>query len=132
MKFAQSPALRRYNIRVLILSVVYVAALFAVLSAFKHHLVSGPASYLVGVAPALPIIGIFVAIGLCIVEETDEYLKMLLVRQSLVASAFMLTIVTAWGFLETVDLVPHVDAYFAAVLWFAGLGVGSIANRFSA
>ncbi len=33
-----------------------------------------------------------------------------------------------WGFLENMKLVPHVDAFYIAVLWFVGLGVGSLVN----
>ena len=67
-------------------------------------------------------------IGRLLVEEQDEYLRMLLVRQTLVATGFTLTIVTVWGFLENLDLVAHVDAFYVAILWFVGLGVGSCFN----
>jgi hypothetical protein len=33
-----------------------------------------------------------------------------------------------WGFLENFDLVPHVDAFYIAPLWFFGLGLGSLYN----
>ncbi len=124
-----SPAQRRYNKHVVILSLIYAVTLIAVEMAFAHRLISGPIAYLVGVLPALPIIGIFLAIGRCLIEESDEYLRMLMVRQSLIASGFMLSVATAWGFLENVELVPHVPAYYTAVLWFFGLGIGAIANR---
>jgi hypothetical protein len=54
---------------------------------------------------------------------------MLLVRQVLIATGFTLTLVTIWGFLENLRLVPHVDAFYVAILWFAGLGVGACWNR---
>jgi hypothetical protein len=129
MPSTHSPAQRRYNRHVLILSAVYGITLIIVLSAFARHMVSGPLAYLVGILPALPIIGIFFAVGRYLIEESDEYLRMLMVRQSLIASGFMLSVATAWGFLESVDLVPHVDAYYSAVLWFLGLGIGAIANK---
>ena len=67
-----SPAVKRYNVRVLWLSVVYAAALLSAVYAFKHQLLSGPAAYLAAILPALPIIGIFAAIGRYLVEESDE------------------------------------------------------------
>ena len=70
----------------------------------------------------------FWAIGRLLVEEQDEYIRMLLVRQTLVATGFTLSLVTIWGFLENFRLVPHVDAFYVAVLWFVGLGVNSVAN----
>ena len=124
-----SPATRRYNKRVIVLSLVYAAFLIGAVYAFKHHLVGGPIAWIVAVLPALPIIGIFAAIGLYLVEEQDEYVRMLMVRQTLWASGFALSIATMWGFLESFELVSHVEVYWVSVLWFGGLGLGNFANR---
>ena len=99
----KNPAIRRYNRRVIILSLIYAIVLLAAVYAFKHHLLSGPVAYAVAILPALPIIGIFAAIGLYLVEETDEYVRMWMVRQSLWASGFALSIATIWGFLESFE-----------------------------
>jgi hypothetical protein len=124
-----SLAQKRYNRRTIALSIVYALTLLGAVYAFKHHWVSGAAAVVVGVLPALPIIGIFVAIGRLLVEETDEYLRMLIVRQTLWASGFALSIATLWGFLESFEIVGHVESYYVAVLWFGGLGLGSAMNR---
>ncbi|WP_066592612.1 hypothetical protein [Sphingomonas pruni] len=124
-----SPATRRYNKRVILLSLVYAAFLIGAVYAFKHHLVGGPVAWIVAILPALPIIGIFAAIGLYLVEEQDEYVRMLMVRQTLWASGFALSIATMWGFLESFELVSHVEVYWVSVLWFGGLGLGNFANR---
>ena len=96
---------------------------------FGHHLVAGPLSYAVAILPALPIVGIFVAIGRYLIEEQDEYVRLLMVRQTLWASGFALSLATIWGFLESFDLVGHIDTYYVAVLWFGGLGLAAVANR---
>jgi uncharacterized membrane protein (DUF2068 family) len=124
-----SPAKWRYEKRVVILSLVYSIALLGTVYAFKHHLLGGPVAFVAAVLPALPIIGIFAAMGLYLVEEQDEYVRMVMVRQTLWASGFALSIATIWGFLESFDLVQHVAAYSVSVLWFAGLGLGSLANK---
>ena len=129
---AKSPAIRRYNRRVIALSAIYAALLFGAVYLFVHHLLSGPIAYVAAVLPALPIIGIFVVIGRYLVEESDEYLRDQFVRQALIATGFALSIATAWGFLENFDLVPHVYAYYAAILWFAGLGIGACFNKLQA
>jgi len=126
---ATSPATRRYNRRVIILSLIYAVTLTSALYAFKHQLIGGAGAWIVAALPALPIIGIFVAIGYLLVEETDEYLRMLMVRQTLWASGFSLSLATLWGFLEGFELVSHVETYYVAVLWFGGLGLGSLMNR---
>ncbi len=126
---AKSPSLRRYNGRVTRLSLLYAAFLMGAVYAFKHHLVSGPAAWVAAILPALAIVGIFVAIGRYLLEEQDEYLRVLMVRQSLWASGFALTIATIWGFLESFELVGHIESYYVAVLWFGGLGLGACANK---
>ena len=124
-----SPATRRYNKRVILLSLIYAVFLIGAVYAFKHHLVGGPVAWIVAILPALPIIGILAAIGLYLVEEQDEYVRMLMVRQTLWASGFALSIATMWGFLESFELVSHVEVYWVSVLWFGGLGLGNFANR---
>ncbi len=125
----KSIAQRRYNKRVIALSVVYAVTLLGAVYLFKHHLLSGPPSYVAAILPALPIIGIFAAIGLYLVEEQDEYVRMLMIRQTLWASGFALSLATIWGFLESFELVGHVESYYVAVLWFGGLGLGGCANK---
>ena len=126
---ARTAAWKRYNIRVVWLSLVYVAFLLAAVYGFKYQLVPGPLKYFVAILPALPIIGIFGAIGRYLVEEQDEYIRMLMVRQTLWASAFSLSVATTWGFLDNFRLVGHVEGYWIVVLWFFGLGLGGIYNK---
>ena len=125
----RTPAWKRYNWRVILLSILYAAFLIAAVYGFKHKLVPSPLAYPVAILPALPIIGIFVAMGRYLVEEQDEYVRMLMVRQTLWASGFALSVATVWGFLENFDLVEHVDAYSVAIVWFFGLGIGGIVNK---
>ena len=129
---SKSVAIKRYNKRVILLSLIYAALLFGAVYLFKHRLIVGPFAYIVAALPALPIIGIFAAIGRYFVEERDEYLRAQMVRQSLIATGFAMSVATAWGFLENFDLVPHVYAYYAAIIWFAGLGIGACVNKLTA
>lgn len=126
---SKSQAWKRYNRDVVILSVLYAVLLIGAVYLFKHHLLRGPVAYGAAILPALPIIGIFGAIGRYLIEEPDEYVRMLMVRQMLFASGFSLSLATIWGFLESFELVQHVEAYNVAILWFGGLGVGALANK---
>ena len=125
----RTPAWKRYNWRVVWLSLAYVAFLLPAVYGFKHRLVSDALAYAVAILPALPIIGIFAAIGRYLVEEQDEYVRMLMVRQTLWASGFALSLATIWGFLENFDLVGHVDGYYIVIAWFFGLGLGGLVNK---
>lgn len=125
----KTPAWRRYNWRVVWLSLLYVVFLLGAVFALKLDLATGPLAYLVAVLPALPVIGIIAAIGRYLVEEEDEYVRMLMVRQTLWASGFSLSAATIWGFLESFDLIGRVDGYYVVIVWFFGLGVGGIVNK---
>jgi hypothetical protein len=125
----RTPAWKRYNWRVVWLSLAYVVFLLPAVYGFKHRMVSDALAYAVAILPALPIIGIFAAIGRYLVEEQDEYVRMLMVRQTLWASGFALSLATIWGFLENFDLVGHVDGYYIVIAWFFGLGLGGIVNK---
>ncbi len=123
-----NPAQRRYNRRIIILSVVYVILLCGAVALFVRQPPHGVVAYVVAILPALPIVGMFGVIGRYLVEENDEYVRDWFVRQLLIATGFALSIATVWGFLENFGLVPHVYAYYAAILWFGGLGVGACTN----
>lgn len=126
---ARDGAQRRYTNTVLMLSVAYMLILFAVVYLFNNAPPTGIAAYAAAVLPALPIIGIFAAIGRYLIDEQDEYVGSLMVRQTLWASGFAVRVATVWGLLESFEVVGHVEAFYIAVVWFFGLGVGSVMNR---
>lgn len=125
---AVPPEMKRYTVRLFSVMTLYGITLVGVNLWFRHAPPQGALAYLAAVLPAVPIAGVFVVIGRLLIELRDEYVRMLLVRQSLVATGLALSVTTAWGFLEGFGLAPHVAGYYAAVLWFAGLGVGGCAN----
>jgi hypothetical protein len=114
--------MRRYVTRIAVLMSFYLVTLFAAVYAFKHHLVSGPVAYPLAILPALPIIGVFWTVMRLLVEEPDEFIRMLQVRQTLVATGFCLTVMTIWEFLQNFDLVAPGNGGL-------GLGVGALYNR---
>jgi hypothetical protein len=122
-------AQQRYNQRVLRLSVAYALFLFAAVFLLSRGMVHGPLAYVLGVLPALPVCGFFWMMGRYLIEESDEYLRMLQIRQLLIATGIALTAMTIWGFLEGFALVPHIVAYLWAVVWVGALGIGACINR---
>ncbi len=126
----KSRARQRYDRTVLGCSIGYAAALFGAIGYFNNHPAARSlAAYVAAIVPALLIIGVFVAIGRYLLEERDEFVRMLMIRQTLVASALALSLATLWGFLENFGLAPHIDAYWLAVIWFGGLGLGQCLNK---
>ena len=127
----RSPAQRAYTWRVGLAMGVYLLSLpAAVHFVGKGHVPhDSPLAWLLALIPGLAVSAVFWAYGKMLLEESDEYQRMLHVRQSLIATGFTLGIVTIYGFLENFGLVGHVDAFYVAVLWFFGLGVGGFVNR---
>ncbi|QIL01701.1 hypothetical protein G7078_02140 [Sphingomonas sinipercae] len=126
----KSPAVRRYLVRLSVLMIAYLALLLVAVRTFRSGADIGVFAWPLAVAPAFPIIGVFWAVMRLLVEEPDEYLRTLFVRQVLIATAFCLTVMTVWEFLQNFDLVPAGTGGFgAAFIWFLGLGVGAIFNR---
>jgi len=125
-----SPARRRYTRRIAGFMLAYVGLVFLVGYLFRHMPPEKPLAYAVGILPALPILGVFWTIARLLVEESDEYLRMLFVRQTLIATGFCLTVMTVREFLQNYDLIaPGNGGFGAAVFWFAGFGLGAVWNR---
>jgi hypothetical protein len=125
----KSPAMRRYLQRLFTFMSLYLVMLFAAVYAFQNQWVTGLWVWPTAVAPALPIIGVFWAVLRLTIEEPDEYLRMMHIRQCMIATGFCLVVMTIWQFLRNFDLVPQGDGGFGATfVWFVGLGVGSWAN----
>ena len=124
-----TPAMRRYNRRMLVMSFGYLVALFAALGLTRQLHIGGPLLWVLALLPTIPIVGMIVTMGRLLVEETDEYQRMRIVRASLVATGLVLVLASLWGFLEMFDLVPHIWLWAVFPVWAIGLGVGQLANR---
>ena len=122
-------AQRTYQRRAVPLMLAYVAALALAITLHERLAPTGPIAVALAILPALPLIGVVWALGRLLVEEQDEYLRSLHVRQFMIATGFMLAVTCVWGFLETFELVPHVPMYWAFIIWCAGLGIGTLANE---
>jgi len=122
-------AQKRYIKRTAIFTSLYLAAFALLMFANRELAISNEIKFALALLPGLAICGVFWAIGRLMVEEKDEFLRRLTVRQALIATAITLSAATVWGFLESAELVPHIDAYYWSVAWFFGLFVGAIMNR---
>jgi hypothetical protein len=129
MGSCNNPAQRAYQRRAVPLMIAYVAALAVTIWLHESLAPTGPFAVALAILPALPLIGMIWAMGRLLVEEQDEYLRSLHVRQFMIATGFMLAVTCVWGFLETFELVPHVPMYWAFIIFCAGLGLGTLVNE---
>jgi hypothetical protein len=118
-----SPAMLRYNGRMLYGSIGYMAALIGAVNLYKQTLVSGPLLWVVALVPAVFVLAMVWAMAMLIVEERDEYLRHRVIKQTLFATSGLLAVATIWGFLEQFALVPHVPAWAAVPLFAVFLGL---------
>ncbi|QWC56702.1 hypothetical protein F7D01_05970 [Erythrobacter sp. 3-20A1M] len=119
-----SPAITRYTRRFVIASLAYMLGLgLAVTIADRADLSRGE-SFLIALLPVLPIFGMIWTMGRYLVEEDDEFLRHRAIMASLIGLGLVLTLGTFWGFLESFEVVPHVDAWWVFPAWAMGMGVG--------
>ena len=122
------PAQKRYLKRVILFTALYLAGILAA-ETFLPGGRMAPVNVALALVPGLAIVGLLWAVARLLVEETDEFMRMLIVRQALVATGFALGLATVWGFMEIYATFPHLPAYWIAGLWFFGLFFGSAFNR---
>ena len=118
-----SPAMGRYNRRMMVASAIYVIGLFGAIWAHDNLSLPAAAAFLVALAPSAGVLLMIAAMGRLIAEETDEYLRHRYVRSSLFGLGTLLTLATIWGFFEQFDLVPHAPTWMAVPVFAIGLGI---------
>ena len=118
-----SPAMGRYNRRMLAASAVYVVGLFGAILAHDNLALNTALAFLIALAPSIGVLMMVAAMGRLIVEETDEYLRYRYVRSSLFGLGILLTLATVWGFFEQFGLVPHAPSWMAVPVFAVGLGI---------
>ncbi len=127
-----SAAMLRYNRRMMIASLAYMAGLFAATFVYKQAGGDLPLLWLVATLPSIGAIGMVWAMARLILEEEDEYLRSRVVNSALIALGFLLVVCTIWGFFEQFRLVPHVPSWAAIPVFALGLGFGRLAQRVGA
>ena len=90
---------------------------------------TGVAGFILALLPGLSFAGVIWIFGALIVEEKDEFFRMLYVRQGLIATGIAFTLAAIWGFLETYKMVEPVAAFWWPTIWCVGIGAGAIANK---
>lgn len=122
-------AYRRYLRRFWPATALYVAAI-----ALATWLIPDGASanaLTVGIAllPGLGIVAMIWAMARLLIELDDEYLRMLEVRKSLIATAVALSVASVWGILELYTDVPKLPVFLIFPIWCGGLAIGQLWNR---
>jgi hypothetical protein len=126
---SSSPAMRTYNRRMIVASLTYIAALLVGAAMARYFAPPPAARVLLALVVSVPVLLMIRAMALLLREERDEYLRMRIVEQSLIATGFLLVAATLYGFLNVFDLAPKLDAYLVVPVWAVGLGLGRLFRR---
>lgn len=122
-------ASHRYLSRMAITMAFYLITLFLAEHFIEERGVTGWLAVVLAMLPGLSFAGVIWVFGALIIEENDEFFRMLYVRQGLIATAISFTLAAIWGFLETYKIVDPVAAFWWPTIWCFGLGIGSIFNK---
>jgi hypothetical protein len=122
-----SAAERRYLIRTVIATALYIVAMLAVSWTFAHRHPQGVWVYVLALLPALPIFAVIAILGIYLVEETDEFVRTILVQSSLWATAAVLAFSTCWSLLQTyvhsINRGAGLAGYWVYILWWMAFGL---------
>ncbi|MBT8137449.1 MAG: hypothetical protein KJO54_10590 [Gammaproteobacteria bacterium] len=120
---------RRYLIRLGSSMAVVLVALAIARYLTTNALVDGPLVWVLALIPGFAMLGAFYAFGMLIIEQKDEFIRMLVIRQWIIATGIALSFATVWGFLEEFELVAHLKPLYFVVMWFVGFAFGGLVNR---
>lgn len=120
---------RRFLVRLASSATILSLSVAAAKYLIGQELVGGPLTWLLALIPGLAMVGIFYAYGMLIIEQKDEFIRMLVLRQLIIATGITLSFATVWGFLESFGLVAHIYPYYFAFAWIGGFALGGVVNR---
>jgi len=120
---------RRFLYRLGSSAIVLGLSVVAARHLIDQELIGGPLVWAVALVPGLAMVSIFYAYGMLIVEQKDEFIRMLIFRQFIIATGIALSFATVWGFLEEFGLVEHIYSYYVAVAWVVGFALGGLVNK---
>ncbi len=112
----------RYVKRIGISSALYVLGLGIAITIDRKMELSTTLAFFIALLPVLPIFGMIWAMGRYLIEEQDEYLRHRAAMASLAGLGLLLAVASFWGFLETFDIVPHAEGWWALPIWAVGMG----------
>ncbi len=120
---------RRYLFRLGSSIAVFGLAIVVARYLTTNGLVDGPFVWVLALIPGLAMLGFFYAFGMLIIEQKDEFIRMLIIRQMLIGTSIALSFATVWGFHEEFGLVAHIYPYYVAIAWIVGFSIGGFMNR---
>ena len=118
-----TPAGKRYQRRVMVTMLVYLAVLFAAAFLVKHTHPHGWLLYTIAVVPALPLLAMMGAMGVYLQEEKDEYVRLVTMRSLLAGTAALLAVLVVSDFLRGIGGTRALPVFTTWLTFFVVFGV---------
>ena len=108
-----------------------IAALSAVVAGYatKTGFADGALVWVFALIPGLAMASAFYAVAMLIVEQKDEFIRMLVIRQLIMGTGVALSFAAIWGFLQNFELVDQITPLSFVAVFFGGFGLGGLVNR---
>jgi hypothetical protein len=130
-----TPASKRYQRRVIVTMVLYMAVLFGAISIVKHTHPHGWLLYTISLLPAIPILAMLGSLGVYLKEEKDEYVRMITMRSLLAGTAALLAVLVVNDFLRSISGAGALPVFTSWIVFFVVFGVAqavqTMGNRVS-
>lgn len=95
----------------------------------KNGFADGALIWVLALIPGIAMVGAFYAVGMLIIEQKDEFIRMLVLRQLVMGTGIALSFAAIWGFLENFGLVDQITTLYFVAVFFGGFGFGAVVNR---
>jgi hypothetical protein len=107
----------------------YVPAILGVAEWVKYHPASGGAAFGLAAIPALPVIALFVAVGLYLRDEADEYQRDMMIRCMLWGTGALLTTIVFLSFVRMFGWKGEVDPFMEFGVFWVFAAVAKVTYR---
>ncbi len=114
--------IRKYRIRMALLSTGYILSTWSAVQASKSETLSDYTLYAVSVIPTLFILA-FLWVPWKFVKSLDEYLRALHTEAMMIGAMAAIGIGGSWGVLELIADVPHLPVFYVLPIYFLVYGM---------
>jgi RsiW-degrading membrane proteinase PrsW (M82 family) len=126
-----SAAGKRYQRTVAVEMGAYVVIIEGVTQYVRHDHPAGWVLYAVAAAPSVPILGVLIAMGRYLRDETDEYQRNVMVRCLLIGTAVVLAVTAFFGFLRSFEWKGELPPFTEFVLFWLVMASAKVYYRFA-
>lgn len=115
---------KKYFIRTNCFMAGYVAVNVAAIFGAFDQIIGKPAGLALGIIVAAPIAGQVWA-TLSLINEADEFVRVLTAKRFILASGLAMALFSGWGFMESYGGAPHAPGWIVYILFWGLFGLVS-------